>query len=121
MGDLVSRWLFNYGTEHWIFYKSYTFLTNGPTSVSFLKPLFGSLVWDPGSLAIGAGETSAVIPIAGANFGQRVEIAAPYDLQGVIVNGYISSPDNVTIRVQNGTNVTVDFANGIWIATVRRD
>ena len=74
----------------------------------------GTLVWNPGSLADGVGETSAEIYIKGVNFGDYVMVAAPYDLQGITCNGYVSSVNNVKIRIQNETGGVIDLADGTW-------
>jgi hypothetical protein len=74
----------------------------------------GTLTWNPGNLADGAGETSAAITVAGAAFGDFVNVAAPYDLQGIVATGYVSSAGNVKIRLQNESGAAVDLANGVW-------
>jgi hypothetical protein len=79
-----------------------------------LLNLQGSITWNPGSLAGGAGETSAGITVKGAEFGDFVLVAAPYDLQGITCNGYVSSVNTVKIRIQNETGSTIDLAEGIW-------
>ena len=79
-----------------------------------LLNLQGSITWNPGSLADGEGKTSAGITVKGAEFGDFVLVAAPYDLQGITCNGYVSSVDTVKIRIQNETGGTIDLAEGIW-------
>lgn len=74
----------------------------------------GSTTWDPGSLADGAGETSAAITVTGAAFGDYVLVSAPYDLQGITCNGYVSAANTVKIRLQNETGGTIDLASGTW-------
>jgi hypothetical protein len=73
-----------------------------------------TLVWNPGSLADGAGETSAAITVTGAALGDFVLVAAPYDLQGITCNGYVSAANTVKIRLQNETGDTIDLASGTW-------
>ena len=74
----------------------------------------GSLVWDPGSLADGAGETSTAITVTGAVFTDFVLVAAPYDLQGITCTAYVSASDTVKIRVQNESGGVIDLASGTW-------
>jgi hypothetical protein len=76
--------------------------------------LNGSTVWDPASLADGVGVTSSAIAVTGAAFGDFVLVAAPYDLQGILCTGYVSSAGNVKIRLQNETTGTIDLASGTW-------
>lgn len=77
-----------------------------------------TFTWNPASLATGAGETSAAVTLTGVAFGQTVQAAAPYDLQGLVVTAYVSAANTVRVRIQNGTGATIDLASGTW--TVRR-
>ncbi len=83
-----------------------------------MKILSGSATWDPGSLNDGAGETSAGITVSGAVLGDFVLVSAPYDLQGITCNGYVSIADTVKIRLQNETTGAINLASGIWKAIV---
>lgn len=74
----------------------------------------GSATWNPGSLDDGAGETSSGITATGAALGDFVLVSAPYDLQGITCNGYVSAADTVKIRLQNETAGTIDLASGTW-------
>ncbi len=74
----------------------------------------GSLVWNPGNLVDGAGETSTAITVTGAAFGDYVLVSAPYDLQGIVATAYVSASDTVKIRIQNETTGAIDLANGTW-------
>jgi hypothetical protein len=76
--------------------------------------LTGSASWDPGSLADGAGETSPAITVTGAALGDYVLVAAPYDLQGITCNAYVSAANTVKIRLQNETGGVIDLASGTW-------
>ena len=76
--------------------------------------LQGSATWDPGSLDDGVGETSAAITATGAALGDFVMVSAPYDLQGITCNGYVSATNAVKIRLQNETGGTIDLASGTW-------
>lgn len=76
--------------------------------------LSGSVVWNPGNLADGAGETSAAITVTGAALGDFVLVSAPYDLQDCIVTGYVQAANTVEIRLQNESTGAIDFASGTW-------
>jgi len=76
--------------------------------------LIGTLVWDPGNLIDGTGETSGNITVTGAIFGDYVLVGAPYDLQGITCTAYVNAADSVRIRLQNETGGTIDLASGTW-------
>ncbi len=79
-----------------------------------LKGLTASFTWNPGSLADGAGETSAAVIVAGAAFGDFAQAAAPYDLQDVQCTAYVCAAGTVRVRLQNETGGVVDLAEGTW-------
>lgn len=87
----------------------------------YTRPLTATTTWDPGNLADGAGETSAAITVTGVVFGHRVEISAPYDLQGIICTGYVSAAGMVRIRLQNESGGAINLASGTWRVVARRD
>lgn len=60
------------------------------------------------------GQTTAVYAVAGAVLGQFVKVAAPYTLQGLVVEAYVSSAGNVTIVFFNQTGSSVTLASGTW-------
>lgn len=76
--------------------------------------LTGSATWNPGSLADGAGETSAGITVTGAALGDAVVVYPPYDLQDVTCTGYVQAADTVEIRLQNESTGVRDLASGTW-------
>lgn len=80
--------------------------------------LEGSLVWNPGDLADGAGETSSGITVTGAVLGDYVLVSAPYDLGGITCNAYVSATDTVKIRIQNETTGAINLASGTWLVRV---
>ena len=81
----------------------------------------GTVVWDPASMTNATGLTSANITVAGAAFGDFVEVAAPYSLAGITANAYVSAANTVNIRLHNGTGAAVNLASGTWNVAVRRD
>jgi hypothetical protein len=87
--------------------------------LSWIPPI--AFTWDPGSLADGAGETSAAIVVPGAVLGATaVQCIAPYDLQGITLNAYVNAADSCKARLQNETTGTIDLASGTWLIQARR-
>lgn len=82
--------------------------------------LKGAEIWDPPSLLAGAGATSPAIRVAGASFGDTVQVGAPFDLLGIACSGYVSASNSVKIRLQNGTGGTLDLASGTWKVLVTK-
>lgn len=80
--------------------------------------LSGSATYNPGSLADGAGETSADITVTGAALGDAVVVNPPYELQGITVTGYVRAANAVVVRVQNESGGVIDLASGTWFVTV---
>lgn len=75
---------------------------------------------DPASLTTGSGATSSAITVTGAEFGDYVLVAAPYDLQGVRCFGYVSAADTVKVRFENNTGSTIDLDSGTYNIKVLR-
>lgn len=87
--------------------------------LSYLSPVL--FTWDPGSLADGAGETSAAVPYPGAILGGVVvQCIAPYDLQGITLNAWCNAANSCKARLQNETGGTIDLASGSWTMQARR-
>lgn len=81
---------------------------------------YGSLVWDPGNLVDGAGETSPDITVADALVGDAVVVAPPYDLQGITATAYVRASGVARIRLQNETGGAIDLASGTWRVRAER-
>lgn len=75
--------------------------------------LEASVVWDPGNLVDGAGETKG-LTCNGAELGDYVLVSAPYDLQDMTVTAYVQAANAVEIRLQNESGGAVDLASGTW-------
>ncbi|NDD53424.1 hypothetical protein EBZ39_06040 [bacterium] len=82
--------------------------------------LTASFTYNPGNIASGAGEVSGPITVTGAAFGDVVDVAAPYDLQGMQATGYVSAADTVRIKLSNDTGGAIDLASGSWKIKVRK-
>lgn len=79
-----------------------------------------NLSFDPPSIANSSGVTSPNITVNGADFGDFVDVAAPYDLQGIMVTGYIGAANVVRVRLTNLTGAPINLGPGVWTVTVRR-
>lgn len=88
--------------------------STGSQHVLFTGVRNGSFTFNPGSLIDAAGETKTAISVPGAELGDFVLVAAPYDLQDITVTGYVQAADVVEVRVQNEGGATVDLASGTW-------
>jgi hypothetical protein len=93
---------------------------NRVEDLSYLPPV--TFTWNPGSLADGAGETSAAVTVPGATLGGCiVEAIAPYDLQGITCNAYVDAANSCKARLQNETaGGAIDLASGTWVMQARR-
>ncbi|MGB4101334.1 MAG: DUF2793 domain-containing protein [Alphaproteobacteria bacterium] len=89
----------------------YTGTAWGNLATPFLE---ASTTWDPANLAAGAGVSAPAVTVTGAAFGDFVQVAAPYDLQGITCTGYVSAANNVVIRLHNSTGAAIDLASGSW-------
>lgn len=76
--------------------------------------------WDPASIANGAGLTSPGVTVTGAAFGDAVDVAAHYSLQGLVATAYVSAANTVVIRLHNSTGGAINLASGQWRVGVRR-
>ena len=87
--------------------------------LSYLPPV--AFTWDPGSLADGAGETSAAVPYPDVTLGGvSIQAIAPYSLQGITCNAYVDAANSCKVRLQNETGGTIDLASGTWTLQARR-
>ena len=75
--------------------------------------------WDPASLA-DEGVTSGAITPTGAVPRDFVDLAAPYDLQGVTATAYVAGADTIRIRLQNETGATKNLGSGVWLVRVEK-
>lgn len=70
--------------------------------------------FDPASTVTGSYAQSSAISILGASFGDLVEVAAPYDLQGLVAMAAVSAQGSVIITLINNTGATKDLISGTW-------
>jgi hypothetical protein len=78
----------------------------------------GSVVYDPASLADGAGVTTTVT-VTGAVLGDQVNVSFSLDLQGITMTGWVSSANTVSVRFQNETGGAIDLGSGTIRAIAR--
>lgn len=76
--------------------------------------------WNPVNIANGNGLTSPAVTVSGAAFGDFVEVAAPYDLQGLTATAYVSAANTVQVRLENQTGGGVNLDSGSWKVVVKR-
>lgn len=82
--------------------------------------LRGSIVYDPASIADGTGVTTTV-SVTGAALGDFVLVSFSLDLQGIILTGYVSAADTVSVRFQNETGAAISLESGTITAVVIRN
>ena len=82
--------------------------------------LEASTTWNPGTVAASSGALSAAITVTGAAFGDYVQVAAPYDVQGLDATAYVSAANTVKIRLSNLTGAGVTLASGTWKVRVSK-
>lgn len=75
------------------------------------KQLVGSAVFDPASLADGAGATTTVACV-GAALGDFALASFSLALQGITVTAWVSAVDVVSVRFQNESGGVLDLASG---------
>jgi hypothetical protein len=92
---------------------SFTGLALGDNDL-FTSVLNGTTTFDPASLATVTGALSSGITVAGAALGDIVIVTAPYDLQGIIAQGFVSAANTIKISLFNPTAGTIDLASGTW-------
>lgn len=84
------------------------------------RVLTGSAVFNPPSLADGAG-TNTTVTVTGAALGDFVDaVSFSVDLAGVTLTGYVSAANTVTARLQNESGGSVDLAEGTLRVRVRK-
>lgn len=82
--------------------------------------LVGSATFNPSDLADGAGETTTVT-VTGAALGDFVDaVSFSLDTQGIMLNGWVSAADTVSVRFQNESGGQLNIGSGTLRAMVRR-
>ncbi len=82
--------------------------------------LVGSATYDAANLVDGAGVTTT-ITVTGAALGDFVVgVSHSVDLQGILMTGYVSAANTVSVRLQNETTGAIDLASGTIRAVVMK-
>jgi parallel beta-helix repeat protein len=96
-----------------------SYVVTGANTVLNNKPLFASAVYDPASLADGAGVTTTVT-VTGAKVGDFVDATFSVALSDVLMTAWVSANDTVSVRFQNESGGTRDLSAGtIRVRVVR--
>lgn len=82
--------------------------------------LDATATFNPGAITNASGILLSAITVTGAALGDFVQVAAPYDLQGIDATAYVSAANTVKIRLSNLTGSTVTLASGTWRVRVVR-
>jgi hypothetical protein len=76
---------------------------------------FQDFTWNPATCASGTPITTTVT-FTGAKLGDVIRVTAPYDLQTLSVNAYVSAADTVTVQLVNPNSAgSIDLASGTWL------
>lgn len=79
--------------------------------------LTGSATWDPPSVAAAA-STTTTVTVTGAALGGFVWVSFSLSLTGLMLTGYVSAADTVTVVLFNPTGAPVDLGSGTIRARV---
>jgi hypothetical protein len=81
--------------------------------------LTGLATYNPADLADAAGATTT-LTVTGAVLGDFVEhVSFSLDLEGVLLTGWVSAANTVSVRFQNETTGSVNLAEGTIRAVVK--
>lgn len=82
------------------------------------KHCTGTLAWNPGSVADGAVDTTAVVTVTGAVVGNTVTVGfTPALPAGVILFGAVTAADTVTVTMYNRSGAPVDLNGTLRVDT----
>lgn len=81
------------------------------------KHLSGTATWDPGSIANGA-QTTTSVTVTGAAVGDTVAVGFSVTQLTMILSGYVSAPNTVTVIMLNFSGAARDLASGTLRADV---
>lgn len=82
---------------------------------SRLTSYAGTVVWNPANILDGDNDsTNVIVPGVKVNTLASVRVFAPYALSGLLVGGYVSADNQVTIVLNNNTGGAVNLASATW-------
>jgi hypothetical protein len=79
--------------------------------------LMNTKTWDPGSVATGS-STTTTVTVTGAALNDTVIPSFSLSLSGLMLTGYVSAADTVTVVLANNTAAAVDLGSGTLRAAV---
>lgn len=83
--------------------------------VSRLTSYAGTVLWNPANILDGDNDSVIVtVPGVKVNTLASVRVFAPYTLSGLVVGGYVSADNQVTIVLNNNTGGAVNLASATW-------
>lgn len=85
-------------------------------AAAFPPPINGSTSWSPGSVTSGS-RASTTITVAGVSLGYYAIASLGVDLQGQVLEAYVSAANTVTLLLTNDTGGSINL--GAVTATVR--
>ena len=90
----------------------------GPVSASVSQSFVGenyyaTTVWDPPNLAA-SGTTTNAVTVGGAVFGDIVSVSSSSSMLGIIMTGYVSAANQVTIVLHNPTAAAVNLPSATY-------
>ncbi len=119
-----SGWKFKTPSAGWTVWAKndsrLVYYTGSAWAVLETPAIDGTFTWNPGTIANGAGATSAAVTVTGAALGDFASVAAPYDLQGLVATAWISAANTALVRLQNGTGGGVTLGSGTWRVRARK-
>lgn len=71
--------------------------------------LYGEISYDPPSIADST-STGTTISVPGATLGMMVQVSFAQNLAGLLLTGWVLSPDTVSVQLANFTGATVNLA-----------
>jgi len=89
--------------------------TSGETS-SIKGMRKGSKTFDPPSISDGA-QTTTTVTVSFASLGETVMVSFSLDLQDIVLTGYVSAANTVTVIFRNDTGGAIDLASGTLLVT----
>jgi hypothetical protein len=81
--------------------------------------LWGSGVWNPGTIATGTA-VATTFTVTGVAVGDKIDVFFPYGSQGAIVQGSVDYLNTVRLVLLNMTGSPITFTSGTWYVYAER-
>lgn len=105
-----GKFKFGFHLERWLTSAIADALTAPLAALGYVKQLKASKTHNLASIAAAGTETTTVAAV-GAVVGDVVLVSSPINTGGLIINGFVSAADVVTIVAHNATAAAVDLAS----------